>query len=173
MRFYIQYNSVLYSDSFFPYFTKKWNALPQNLKREGDLKQFKFLLKYQVKPKRYRHFNRGSRKGNSLLTQLRVGRSHLNVHRFAIGLSETEKCLCDKPETVAHYLTECFLYQEERHALYSRICQIFPNFMALSDKMKVKVLLEGINLHSEEPDSRNIPIVLAVQSFILQTKRFN
>ena len=95
------------------------------------------------------------------------------MHKFTIGLSETEKCLCDKPETVMHYLTECFLYQEERHALYVRVCQILPNFMMLPDKTKMKVLLEGINLHSEEPDSRNIPIALVVQKFILRTKRFN
>ena len=101
-----------FSDSFFPYFTKKWNELPQNLKGEGDFSQFKLLLKCHIKPKKHRHFNRGSRRGNSLLTQLRVGRSHLNVHKFTIGLSETEKCLCDEPETVTHYLTKCFLYQE-------------------------------------------------------------
>ena len=161
-----------FSDSFFPYFTKKWNELPDVLKREGDLNQFKILLKSHVKPKRHRHFNRGLKRGNSLLTQLRVGRSHLNVHKFSIGLSETEKCLCDRPETVSHYLTECFLYQRERHALYAKICQLLPNFITLPNRTKVKVLLEGINLHSEEPDSRNVPIALAVQRFVLQTKRF-
>ena len=126
-----------------------------------------------MKPKRHRHFSRGSRKGNSLLTQLRVGRSNLNVHKFTLGLSETEKCLCDRPETVSHYLNTCFLYQEERHALYLKITQILPNFITLPEKLKIKVLLEGINLQSEESDARNIPIALAVQKFILQTKRFH
>ena len=162
-----------FSDSFFPYFTKKWNELPTNLKFETDIQQFKENLKIHVKPKRHRHFNRGSKRGNSLLTQLRVGRSQLNAHRFGLGLSETNRCLCDREETVSHFLNHCFLFQEERHALHTRMCHILPNFNTLPDKMKSKVLLEGINLHSEEPDSRNIPITLAVQSFILQTKRFN
>ena len=104
---------------------------------------------------------------------MRVGRSNLNVHRFALGLNDTEKCLCDRPETVSHYLTTCFLYNEERHALYTKVCQILPNFISLPDKLKVKVLLEGVNLHSEEPDSRNIPLALSVQNFIFQTKRFH
>ena len=101
-----------FSDSFFPYYTKKWNELPDVLKREGDLNQFKDLLKSHVKPKRHCHFNRGSKRGNSLLTQLRVGRSHLNVHKFSIGLSETEKCLCDRPETVTHYFNRMLSLSE-------------------------------------------------------------
>ena len=162
-----------FSDSFFPYFTRKWNELPNNLKLETDICHFKENLKILVKPKRHKHFNRGSKRGNSLLTQLRVGRSQLNAHKFGLGLCETDKCLCERPETVSHFLNSCFLFQEERHALNTRMSRILPNFTTLSDKTKLKILLEGINLHSEEPDSRNIPIALAVQSFILQTKRFN
>ena len=161
-----------FSDSFFPYFTRRWNELPPILKNEGDMSQFKCNLKSYVKPKKQKHFSRGSRIGNVLLTQLRVGRSQLNVHRFTLGLSDTDKCLCDRPESVSHFLNDCFLYNQERHALYTKICQILPNFITLPDKLKMKVLLQGINLHSEEPDSRNIPIALAVQSFIIQTKRF-
>jgi len=126
-----------------------------------------------LKPKKQRHFCRGTRRGNSLLTQWRVGRSQFNAHRFSLGLSDTDKCMCERPETVSHYFNTCFLYQEERHALHSKIGQILPRFNTLPDKTKLKVLLEGINLQSEEPDSRNIPITLAVQSFILQTKRFH
>ena len=162
-----------FSDSFFPYFTKKWNELPNNLKFETDIGNFKENLKMHFKPKRHKHFNRGSKRGNSLHTQLRVGRSQLNAHKFGLGLSETDKCLCERPETVSHFLNSCFLFQEERHALNTRMSRILPNFTTLSDKTKLKILLEGINLHSEEQDSRNIPIALAVQSFILQTKRFN
>ena len=75
-----------FSDSFFPYFTKKWNELPFNLKNEGDMDEFKSKLKTYVKPKKHKHFNRGSKRGNSILTQLRVGGRHLNVHKFALGL---------------------------------------------------------------------------------------
>ena len=162
-----------FSNSYFPFFTKKWNDLPQNLKSEGDLDQFKLNLKSHLKPKKQKHFNRGSKRGNSLLTQLRVGRSHLNGHKFALGLSETDKCICGRPETVSHFLINCLIYHEQRHALNARLCQILPNYNLLPDKLKMKVLLEGINLHSDEPDSRNVRITLAVQCFILQTKRFH
>ena len=58
-----------FSNSYFPFFTKKWNDLPQNLKSEGDLDQFKLYMKSHLKPKKQKHFNRGSKRGNSLLTQ--------------------------------------------------------------------------------------------------------
>ena len=99
-----------FSDSCFPYYTKKWNELPKDLKNEGDISQFKLQLKSYVKPKKHKHFNRGSRRGNSLLTQLRVGRSNLNVHRFALGLNDTEKCLCDRPSlSFTLYLSKLLL----------------------------------------------------------------
>ena len=108
----------LYSKSFFPHFTKKWNLTQNDLKSENDIDSFKIKLKSLIKPKKQKHFNRGSKKGNSLLTQLRVGRSSLNSHGFAIGLAENDQCLCYRSETVSHYLLNCFLYHNERIVLF-------------------------------------------------------
>ena len=66
----------------------------------GDICEFKFRLKIHLKPKKQKHFRRGTKRGNSLLTQLRVGRSQLNAHKFTLGLSDTDKCVCERPETV-------------------------------------------------------------------------
>ena len=161
-----------FSNSFFPFFTKAWNNLHINLKSETDIKLFKINLKFTIKPKKQKHFNRGCKRGNSLLTQLRVGRSLLNTHGFSVNLTESDQCLCSRTETVSHYLNNCFLYQEERCVLLSKIIKFVPKFDKLPDYKKTEVLLNGINLNSDEPDSRNIPITLAVQNFILQTKRF-
>ena len=56
--------------------------------------------------------------------------------------------------------------------MFEKIDKIYPKFSKLPDKRKTDILLSGLNLDSEEPDSRNIPIALAVQTFILQTGRF-
>ena len=50
--------------------------------------------------------------------------------------------------------------------------QILPKFKTFSNKVKLDILLHGINLQSEETDSRNRLIIFAVQNFILKTKRF-
>ena len=168
-------NYKLYSEkfkkSFFPYHVHLWNNLDKKLKCEQNLEDFKCKLKSEIKPKKHRHFARGCKQGNKLHTRLRLGRSMLNSHRFEINLSDTDQCLCSRSETVKHYLTECFLYTEERRLLFSTVIKYIPSFSKLSDKKKTDLLLHGMFLDSNEPDSRNSIIFHAVQKFILKTKR--
>ena len=161
-----------FSNSFFPHFTKSWNNLEPSLQSEQDLNFFKEKLKQKLKPKRHKHFSRGPRRGNALVTQLRVGRSFLNGHGFSIGLQDSPACLCDRNETVDHYLLNCFLYTEERRLLFDTVEQLIPKFNKLTAKKKIDILLFGINLDKEEIDSRNVKLTLAVQKYILDSKRF-
>ena len=162
----------LFQNLFFPFYTKEFNKLETNLQTERDMSNFKQTLKSKIKPKKYKHFNCGSKRGNSLLTQLRVGRSHLNAHLFSINLSDSDLCLCARSESVTHFLNDCFLYTEERHLLYNSIDKLIPNFSNFTNKMKTNILLNGINLNSEEIDSRNSKLSYLVQNFILKSKRF-
>ena len=83
-----------------------------------NLADFKTELKLVMKPPTIKHFSKGSKHGNKLITRLRVGRSDLNLHRFTIGLIDTPKCLCRaKEESTMHYLIDCFLYNTERQTL--------------------------------------------------------
>ena len=89
------YRNKLYSNSFFPAFTKKWIATTLDLRQESDINEYKMKLKNKFKPTKFRFFSRsGSKRGAALMTQLRVGRSYLNDHSFAIGLSESAACSC-------------------------------------------------------------------------------
>ena len=75
------------------------------------LPDFKSRLKEEIKPHKFRHFSKGSKIGNKLLTRLRLERSDLNLHKFTIGQSETPECLChSKQESSQHFLLDCFLY---------------------------------------------------------------
>ena len=161
-----------FSDSYFPHFAKLYNKLELSLKSEIDMKIFKKNLKIAIKPKKIKHFSRGSKIGNKLQTQIRVGRSDLNLHKFTIGLSESPACICDRIESVDHYLLSCFLYTEERNILFSSVQQLVPTFNKFNNKQKLDLLLNGINLNSEEPDCRNVRIMILVQNFILKTNRF-
>ena len=162
----------LFFNSFFPYFTKKFNDLGNAVTVESDINIFKENLKSKLKPKKYKHFSWGSKRGNTLWTQLRVGRSLLNAHGFAINLTSSDLCICSRPETVLHFVTEYFIYTEERRTLYDSLEQILPKFKSLPNKIKLDIFLNGINLNSEELDSRNCKILYIVQNFILKTKRF-
>ena len=157
---------------FFPQFCISWNNLENSIKTEHDLSIFKEKLKLKLKPKRIKHFSRGSKRGNSLQTQLRVGRSFLNQHGFAIGLSDSPDCLCHRVESTEHFLIDCFLFTEERRILFNSVQQLIPKFKTLPKKKKVEILLNGININCNEIDSRNLPLMFAVQNYILKIKIF-
>ena len=83
------------------------------------LVHFKCKLKQELKPAKFKHFSKGSKLGNKLLTRIRLERSDLNLHKFTIGQSESSECLCHfKQESSQHYLIDCFLYSSERQTLF-------------------------------------------------------
>ena len=99
-----------FSKSYFPYFSKKWNNLPRKV-RNQELTDFKDELKVILKPVKLRHYAYGNKLGNKLWTRLRLGRSYLNSHGYAIGKVPSPACQCHhKNETVQHYVLDCFLY---------------------------------------------------------------
>ena len=110
-----------YSNSFFPYMTKLWNKLPPDLKCKG-LVDFKLELKLSIKPSAVKHYAKGSKEGNILLTRLHLGRSDLSLHKFSIGQIDRPDCLCHaKEESTRHYLIDCFLFSAERQTLFSLV----------------------------------------------------
>ena len=124
-----------YKNSYFPYMTKIWNELDVEI-QVLPLIEFKDKLKRDLKPIKYKHFSKGSKIGNSLLTRIRLNRSNLNLHKFTIGLSDSAECDCHaKKETSEHYLTTCFLFSGERQILYNLVEHYIPNF---KNKTKAK-----------------------------------
>ena len=92
------FHNKQFAQSFYPYFTKKWNNSHKTLQLERDLNEYKIKLKNLYKAPKYKFYYRGSTKqGCSLLTHLRVGRSLLNDHYFPLGLSSSPQCLCHAP----------------------------------------------------------------------------
>ena len=73
--------------SFYPYFTKLWNKTHKTLQEERDISEYKIKLKNIYKHPKYKFYYRGlTKKGTTLMTHLRVGRSRLNDHAFTLTL---------------------------------------------------------------------------------------
>ena len=160
-----------FSNSFFPYMTKFWNNL--NLSTQVMmLPEFKVQLKKELKPTKFKHLSRGSKIGNSLLTRIRLNRSDLNLHRFDIGLHDTPECVCHATESSIHYLMDCFLYSGERQTLYNLVEHYIPNFSKISKAKQFEILLMGICPENPDFTTTNTKISIAVQQYILKTKRF-
>ena len=139
-----------------------------------DLNEFKQQLKVELKPKRYKHFSKGSKIGNSLLTRVRLDRSELNLHKFSIGQIDSPECSCHaKNESSIHYLTECFLYSSERQTLYNLVEHYVPQFKTMNKNRKYEVLVLGIDPANSDFLQTNTTISIAVQKFIFETKRFS
>ena len=149
------------------------STVSTNLKCK-DLEDFKFYLKLELKPPKVKHFSKGSKIGNQLLTRLRVGHSELNLHKFSVGQIDKPDCLCHaKEESTKHYLIDCFLYTTKRQNLFSLVGHYIPRFNGLSKAAKHNLLLFGLKTNDPDFDHLNFIITKAVQDFIIQTKRFS
>ena len=161
---------VKFSNSFFPYFTNKWNSLPR-LIQFSDIIDFKSRLKKRLKPTRHKFYSYGPKLSNKLLTRLRVGRSWLNASRYAVGKHDSPACLChERQETTRHYLITCFLYTVERQNLFNQVKELVPDFCNLTQAAKESILLNG--LPEEKHYSLNVQILKYTQQFIIKTGRF-
>ena len=158
--------------SFFPFISRIWNSLSSNIQSK-DLTDFKNQLKLDMKPIKIKHFSIGSKVGNSLLSRFRTGRTSLNLHRFTIGQEDDPSCMCHaKEESSIHFMMDCFLYTAERQTLFDLVEHYIPKFPTLSKKMKYEILIFGLRNHDPEFVDLNRKISIAVQTYILQTKRF-
>ena len=164
---------VKFSNSFFPYMAKHWNNLDVGT-QVMMLPDFKTQLKKDFKPCKYKHFSKGSKIGNSLFSKIRLNRSDLNQHKFDIGQHDTPECLCHaKSESSFHYIMDCFLYSGERQTLFNLVEHYIPNFTKLSKTKQFEILLLGISPENPEFHTTNTILSIAVQKFILKSKRFH
>ena len=148
------------------------NNLPKDI-RCKDVLDFKWFIKKDLKPPRYRHFARGNKISNSLLTKIRVGRSDLKQHKFTIGLVDSPQCDCHfREESPTHYFVDCFLYSNERQILFSLIEHYIPRFKLFSKAKKLNIILNGFNIDNDDFIQLNTTLTIAVQNYILNTKRF-
>ena len=162
-----------FKNSFFPHISTLWNSLPKHVQGK-NLYEFKEYTKLEMKPPRYKHFARGNKINNQLLTKIRVGRSDLNQHKFVIGLSDSPQCECfHKEESPLHYFIDCFLYLPERQILFSQIEHYIPNFPNLTKKKKLEIILRGIDIDNDDFVQLNTTLTYAVQNFIQHSKRFS
>ena len=168
----LRYKGACFEKSFFPTTLKLWNLLPKDIQHK-DLVEFKLCIKQRFKPPKYKHFHKGSKLGNTLLTRIRVGRSFLNQHKFTIGFSSTPECICHfKTESPNNYFMDCFLYTLERQRMFSLIEHYVPNFPRLNISQKLDIILNGVDPEDLEYTTTNTTITSSVQEYILATKRF-
>ena len=95
-----------------------------------------------------------------------MGRSILNDHAYSIGLLSSPECQCHAPrESPEHLVLKCFLYNEERLLLMSKVEKLLHKFGSFKEKRKLEILLFGI--YPDYPDfyQTNKSLQIAAQQF--------
>ena len=139
-----------------------------------EVADFKCQLKLDMKPAKYKTFSVGYKYSNSILTRFRTGRTDLNLDRFTIGLSTDPSCQCHhKVESSEHFILDCFLFTVERQKLFEQVEHLIPKFSKFNKKEKFHILTRGVEALNPDFYHTNKKLSLAVQNFIIKTKRFS
>ena len=168
-----KFSGSKFKKSFFPHTANLWNSLPKPVKCKS-VTDFKKFINNEFKPPKYKHFQRGNKNSNSLLTRIRVGRSELNQHKFTIGQIDSPQCDCNfREESPSHYFLDCFLYQLERQTMLDLFEHYIPKFKTFTKKKKLDIILRGFEIDNDDFIQLNTTLTISVQNFIIHTKRFS
>ena len=164
--------TTLFQKSFIPDTTRRWNKLPQSIRNQHSLKDFKSAVKTLLgteRPPAYYSF--GSKLGNTLHTQLRLGMSNLNSQLFQIQKVPHPHCSCGHTtESTRHFVLHCPLHEQHRQTLGRKLTQELNNdFSNFTDTKKLEILLLG--KHISSASSRGVACLF--QKYIIDTKRLH
>ena len=145
---------------FLPSVIRDWNELPEEIRFSSSLGAFKYKLNRDaIMPPKF--YITGKRLGLIYHARLRPNCSSLNQHLFSKNIIDSPTCACGAVEDTYHYLFVC------NHL--SNLRQELLNTVSMICQRTLNVLLFG---NDELSMQQNSNIFLAVQNFVLKTKRF-
>ena len=137
-----------FKSSFYPNCLSEWEELDPEIKQSCSVNVFKKRLLAIIRPPSKKVYNIHDPKGLSILTQLRVGLSKLNFHKFKHNFSDTLNPLCpidDGVEDTEHFLLLCHAYDEERLDLLNSVNAILHHhgLINFTNENLLQILLYG------------------------------
>ena len=161
--------------SFFPNCLSEWNKLDSEIRQLPTLGMFKKKLFSLIRPLPQPVYSIHDPKGLAILTQLRVGLSKLNLHKFKHNYKDTVNLMCsinDGIEDKEHFLLLCHSYDVQRQDLLDTINPILePQGLSnFSNKALLKILLYG---DERLPLKSNTMVLEATIKYIYATERFD
>ena len=156
----VRSRTALYSNYFLPQTVRSWNLLPVNIKNSTSVHAFKSHFKSNMTliPS---YFYVGKRLAQVFHCRMRLECSSLNSYLFRKNIVNSPDCACGAIETNDHFLLRCPRYDELRIRYITSI--------NVSIRLNSHILLNGSPTLTRE---QNTDIFLAVQKYILASKRF-
>ena len=162
-----------FKSSFYPDSLCEWNKLDPEIRQSPSVSVFKKKLISQIRPPANSVYGIHNPKGVAYLTQLRVGLSKLNFHKFENNFKDTINPLCpvnDGIEDTEHFLLLCHSFREQRHSLLAGVNDVLEayEYSEGSDINMVQLLYGNKNL----PFKANKLILNLTIKYISETERF-
>lgn len=162
------YNHAFYRDSVIPSMIRNWNKLPNEIRTNTTLKEFKYLYKNNFSTSPYPLYDYGRRLTQMSHTRIRVQFSNLNQHLYDHGLSNSPNCIhCAVPETPIHYFMECARYQNIRTQMINEGMAILPSINR-TGRIPLKTLLHGSD---KLPYPDNVKLFDIIHTYIRKSGR--
>ena len=116
-----------FQSSFYLNCLQEWNSLATEIRESPTVSLFKNRISSLIRPAQKPLYGIYDPKGIALLTQLRVGLSKLNSHKFNHNFRDTVNPMClvdDRIENTEHFLLHCHAYDVQRCGLLGAINEI-------------------------------------------------
>ena len=142
---------------FFPYCINEWNKLKVGVRTAKSINIFKKSIVSEKKESSL--FCIYDPLGVKLLARVRLQFSHLNEHNFRHGFSDTINPMCacgTEIETIEHFLLRCQFCSTQILELFEKLERVEPDFLSLSAKNQVLILLYGSGTISENLNQENL-----------------
>ena len=166
-----------YKATFYPNCLAEWEKIDLETRDAPSLGIFKAELNKIIRPapKQVFGIHDPNFKGLATLTQLRIGLSALNFHKFRHNFKDTLNPMCpinDGVEDTEHFLLHCHSYHLQRNSLLSRVQAILFScgLLKLSNEELVSIILYG---DERLPFESKRAIIRATLEFIESSKRLS
>ena len=161
--------------SFYPDCISEWNKLDPEIRLAPSIAIFKTKLLSKIRPPAKSVFGIHNPVGLSYLSQIRVGLSKLNFHKFNHNFRDTVNPMCptnDGIEDTEHFLLLCPSFDIQRRDLLAGVSVALRPFVeidSLSNNVLVQLLLYGDKNLSNDVNRSILELTL---DFIHKTGRF-
>ena len=166
-----------FKSTFYPNCLSKWNKLEPELRLAPSIAVFKKKLLSIIRPPAKSVYGIHDRKGLSHLTQLRVGLSKLNFHKFKHNFRDTINPMCptsDGIEDTEHFLLFCPSFDAQRQDILAGMVQSLRPFVQITNLSNDA--LTQLSFYGDQDLSydlnKNIILELTLR-FIRETGRFD
>ena len=170
----IRTRTKAFKSSFYPNCLSEWDRLEPYIRLSSSINILKGRLFSIIRPPSKFVYRIHDPQGLSILTQLRVGLSKLNIHKFKHNFRETLNPLCvinDGVEDTKHYFLLCHTYDVFRRDLLNSVNTTMLSYgiICLSNEELLKVIHY---CHEQLSFDSNARLLRATPEYIQTSKRF-